>query len=201
VESVNILSPEELAARQANDARQRQDAANREQLEKQRRQAEGEQIKVNVQSDPAFAALPAEAQVSYWVQFQSQYPGVNAVACYAAAVSRAQREKTQESLRVQQMQAAQQANGATQRVQAASETIPDGKAVAYDALQLAIADARRAALLDARSREQHSRELAAQNASGVMIGGEFVRYAPAQETEAPHACEVPRGGTESHWVY
>lgn len=74
VVAVNLVSADEIAARDAaaTAARQRSEATTRARLE--RLEAEGRAIHAAKKVDPAFAALPAEEQLRYWRAFAARYP-------------------------------------------------------------------------------------------------------------------------------
>jgi len=92
VTSINLLSPEDLAAQQARRAAEAAQAA---QLKAQHI-AEGGALKAKKLADPAFTSAPLADQLAFWQDFRRQYPEVPCDNEYNSALARQQQIAEQE---------------------------------------------------------------------------------------------------------
>lgn len=80
----DFLSPDELAAQRAEDARLARSQA--------RHMAEGEALKAKRLADPAFTSAPLSYQLEFWQDFRRQYPEVSCDDEYTLALARRQEQ-------------------------------------------------------------------------------------------------------------
>lgn len=95
VTAVDMITPEQAAARRQEAERQR---AAQTQSEKERQEAritEGRAVLLDKLADPAFAALPGSAQIAFWEEFMRRYPEVDAQAPYQDALRKRGEESRQ----------------------------------------------------------------------------------------------------------
>lgn len=89
VTDVNLLSPQDFAAHQAQ---QTAEAAQTAQIQAERA-AEGEALKAKKLADPAFISAPPSYQVGFWQDFRRQYPEVSCDDEYKLALARLQEQQ------------------------------------------------------------------------------------------------------------
>lgn len=93
VASAEILTPEEVDAKQKRDEKERKAQEEADRFRREARRVEGQEIKETKLSDPAFLTLPAGDQIAYWKRFSALYPDVSLDSAYAARLAEAHRQQ------------------------------------------------------------------------------------------------------------
>lgn len=101
VSEIELVSPEEAAARRVEKEKRQQEAQRQAQEAQERRRKEGNQLLANRLADTTFRAQSATDQLAFWDLFKAQYPEIDIGSIYATVYRQYQVEEEQARVREQ----------------------------------------------------------------------------------------------------